>query len=601
MPVLKSVVLAVGDRGQEGSWKEPKSMDEMFCETEARHRPGRASILLALAAFLIPSVLAAHVERMSVPELAAVSPHIVVALVESREVRWNARHTLLFTDYTLRIEDRLRGGASDRVSISVPGGTLGNLSDETCVTVHLEPGSRYLLFLGRLDQPGMTPILGAWQGMFREIPGDLAAAGESPEPLVLRGHPVRFSDLVAAVRPLAAKTFEARPVPPPNATLPAKIWDSAARPVSTAGSLPPLAGPQAETPPRLGEGAPGIIEIAGRPPVRSPRPLPEKFVYHELAKLPIVISPLLADSPFSPWDQHEMAYWNVYGGDLFRVTSSPSATWSYGNGVFDIAGFPGDAQMRANFNRAWGDVGAGVLALTFARRVDGVLTEADTVFNPNKAWTLDDAEGTSRGGAYPFKDVVLHELGHFWGLLHAWELGPVDWDSVMNYRGKFYYAVELFADDTTAVRAAFPPGAPRRDGLISSYTTFYDQLQRGPEYAPVRPAVSTVRAGDSFSLTDPIKIENTGTVPLVRPAVEVYLTPARLSFAGAVLAKRIRLGGTVLSGATQKVDLGKIRVPPGTRVGTYYLAFFLRDPKDTYQANNGSWSTEEVTLTVTRR
>jgi hypothetical protein len=57
----------------------------------------------------------------------------------------------------------------------------------------------------------------------------------------------------------------------------------------------------------------------------------------------------------------------------------------------------------------------------------------------------------------------------------------------------------------------------------------------------------------------------------------------------------------VPSGATQKVDVGKISVPKGTRAGTYYLAFFLRDPKDTYQANNGAWSTEEVTLTVTRR
>jgi hypothetical protein len=61
------------------------------------------------------------------------------------------------------------------------------------------------------------------------------------------------------------------------------------------------------------------------------------------------------------------------------------------------------------------------------------------------------------------------------------------------------------------------------------------------------------------------------------------------------------LGGTVESGATQKVDVGKIRVPPGAKAGTYYLAFFLRDPKDTWQANNGSWSTEEVTLTVTRK
>jgi len=577
-------------------------MDKMFRGASPyRASHAVAALLLALAALFSPRALSAHVERMSVPELAAASPHIVVAVVESRESRWNARHTLLFTEYTLRVEDRLRGGVPDHVSISVPGGTLGGLTDETCLTVRLEPGSRYLLFLGRLDEPGLSPITGAWQGMFREMPGNLAAVGEEREPLVLRGRPVHFGDLVAAVRPLAAKAYAARPAPPPAVWLPAKAWDPTAPPVPVTGSLPPLAGPQAEAPPAPGEGAPGIVGIASRPPASSPRRRPEKFIYQELAKLPVVINPLPAGSPFSPWDQHEMAYWNFYGGDILRVTSSPSETWAYGNGVFDIPGFPNDAQMTAQFGRGWGELGAGVLGISFVRRVDGVLTEADIVFNPKWSWTLDDAEGTSQGGGYPFKDVALHELGHVWGLRHPWQYQEVWWDSVMNYKSKVYYAVELFADDTTAIRDAFLRGVSRRDGLISSYTTYYDDFQQGPEYTPVRPAVSTVRAGGSFSLTDPIKIENTGTVPLARPTVEVYLAPARLSFAGAVLAKRVRLGGTVPSGATQKVNVGKISVPAGTRAGTYYLAFFLRDPKDAWQANNGAWSTEEVTLTVTRR
>ncbi|MFY9825949.1 MAG: matrixin family metalloprotease [Thermoanaerobaculia bacterium] len=542
-------------------------MGEAACRPAARRRARAArglafvlsSFLLALAGVFGPNPLAAHVAKVNLPDLAASSPHIVVAVVENRESRWNAQHTLLFTQYTLRVEERLRGDAPDRVSISVPGGALGNISDETCVTVHLEPGATYLLFLGPLDEPSLTPVVGAWQGMFREIPGVGAAAGESRQPIVLDGRPVQFRDLVAAVRPLAAKAFVvARPAPPPAAHLPVKTWDPAAR------------------------------------------PLPEKFVYQELAQPPIVINPLLADSPFSPWDQAEMAYWNLYGGDVFRV-SSPSPTWSYGNGVFDIGGFPGDAQLRTNFDVVWGDLPPGVLAFTMARRVDGAITEADIVFNPNKHWTLDALEGTSQGGAFPFKDVVLHELGHVWGLLHAWEYGPVSWDSIMNYRAKPYYATELYADDTAAVRAAFPPGVALRDGLISSYTTFYDDFRQLPEYTPVRPAVSTVRAGKSFNLTGSIKIENPGTVPLTRPTVEVYLAPARLSFGGAVLVKRVVFAGTVKSGATQQINLGKITVPPATKAGTYFLAFFLRDPKDVYQDNNGAWSTEDVTLTVTRR
>jgi hypothetical protein len=222
------------------------------------------------------------------------------------------------------------------------------------------------------------------------------------------------------------------------------------------------------------------------------------------------------------------------------------------------------------------------------------------VFNPKWNWTLDDVEGMSRDGGYPFKDVALHEIGHLWGLLHAWQYQQVWWDSVMNYKSKRYYVVELFADDTAAVRDAHPPGVSLRDGLISSYTTYFGDFKQ-PEYTPSRPAVDTVRAGSSFNLTAPIKIENTGTVPLVRPTVEVYLAPSRLSFTGAVLAKRVRLGGTIPSGATQTLNVGPIRVPPGAKAGTYYVAFFLRDPRDAYQGNNGAWSDEDGTVTVTRQ
>src|SRR5947208_2123376 len=96
-------------------------------------RSCRIAGLLALATLSLPSLASAHVERMTVPELAAASPHIVVAVIESRQSRWNDQHTLVVTDYALRVEERLRGEAPDRLSITVPGGTLGRFSDETCV------------------------------------------------------------------------------------------------------------------------------------------------------------------------------------------------------------------------------------------------------------------------------------------------------------------------------------------------------------------------------------------------------------------------------------------------------------------------------------
>lgn len=515
----------------------------------------RIAVLLALAPFLTPRILTAHVARITVPELAAVAPHVVVAVVESRQSRWNAQHTLLVTDYALRIEERLRGEAPDRVSITVPGGSLGDLSDETCVTVSLEPGARYLLFLGRLDRPSLTPILGAGQGMLREIAGGLAAPGESREPLTVDGRPVRFRDLVASVRPLAAKPPPPPQSAPPAQALPFKRWQLAPE---------------------------------------------EKYIYFQLAKPPIVVNPLLPGSPFSPWDQREMDYWNLYAGDLFRVSPTPTADWAFGNGVFDIAGFPPDDQMEANFGLAWGD-DPGTLGITISHSKDGVLTEADVALNPNYKWTLDDRLGQRRSAPYPFKEVILHELGHVWGLHHPTESRrPAGQDSVMHYKDKPYYVVELMADDAKAVRAAFPPGADLRDGLISSYVTVWSDPGFA-DYIPARPTPAHLRAGRSFTLDGPIKIENPGTVPLDNPQVEVYLAPTRLSFKNARLIKTLQVPDTVQAGEVLNVDVGDLTVPAGTRAGTYYLAFFLRDPEDAYQANNGAWSNDDVTVKVTRR
>jgi hypothetical protein len=561
----------------------------------------RVSFLLALAVLLVPCWVSAHVIQSSVAELAAVAPHVVVATVAGKASRWNAQHTLLVTDYTLQVEERLRGAAADRVVITVPGGTLGDLTDDTCVSVSLEPGARYLLFLGDLDRASFTPILGAGQGMFHEVVrgGERLAAGESRDPLLAAGGGIRFADLVAAVRPLAAKALAApRPPQPEDSTLPAKTWDAGARPSTLA--VAPLALPERAlaAPPLPGPDAPAIVEVAA---IAPSRPRPAKYQYFELARPPILVNPLPPDSAFAPWDQHEMAYWNRYGGDLYRVTATPTSTWAFGNGISDIAGFPDSATMVQQFGNGWYEVGSSVLAVTFTRKQNGVLLEADVVFNPSWTWTADDVEGRRRGKAYPFKDVALHELGHVWGLKHPWQYQQVSWDSVMNYKGKHYYEAELFADDASAVRAAFPPGAALRDGMINAYTTAYDSFFHDAEYTPATPSVSTVRAGGGFTLTSPIKLENPGTVKLLNPVIEVYLAPTQSSFTGAVLIKRVQVRGSVPVGATQPVNVGPLRVPTTAKAGTYFLAFFLRDAKDAYQGNNADWSNEDVTLTVTKR
>ncbi|HEX4959674.1 MAG TPA: hypothetical protein VF173_02460 [Thermoanaerobaculia bacterium] len=565
-------------------------------------------VLPIVLSLLGPRAAMAHVAALNGEELVAASPNVVVAVVESKSSRWNARHTLIVTDYALRVADRLRGNAPERLTITVPGGTLGEITDETCVSVHLQAGERYLLFLGPLAEPTLTPITGAWQGMYREIPdsaGSRVAGGESRSPMSLDGRDVRFEDLVGAVRSLVAKVEAApvkalRPAPRGMVPLPAKTYDPTPVLLASPLAFPPLAAPPRVLPPVAAtEGE----EKGVAPTVAAdlPRPLYAPFVYLDPARLPIVFNPLPDDSPFSPFDQHQMAYWNVYGGDVFEVMPA-SSTWSFGNGVFDIAGFPDDGQMLQQFGDTWGGIGAGTLGVTVARRRNGVLMEADVALNPHYSWSTDDWEATEADGPRSFNHSMLHELGHSWGLKHPWETQDVWWDSVMNYRFQVFGSNALFADDTMALRDAFPDHAKSlRDGLISSYHTEWIPFSRTVEYVSTQPSPATVRAGGSFTASGPIKLENPGTVPLANPTVEVYLAPRRLSLAGAVRVKSFRAGGTLQPGATQWVNVGRVTVPKNIKAGTYSLAFLLRDAKDAYQANNVDWTVDGVTLTVTKR
>lgn len=501
---------------------------------------GKRLPAILLFILLIPGALGAHVAQMTSRELAAASANVVVAVVEGREVRWNDRHTLLMTDYTLRVEDRLRGRAPERLTLTVPGGTLGDLSDEVCTTVDLETGARYLLFLDSLDRPSLAPIVGAAQGVFR----DGRDGRDSPH----------FDEVVAAARDLVDKTPLVRQTAPVavNGSLPAKTW------------------------------------------------VAEPFLYIQPARPPIEVNPLPAGSPFSGLDQERLAYWNLYAGDLFRVSANPSATWGYGNGRFDLAGFPSDQQMNEQFQLSWGDIGSSVLGVAFVRRRDGAVVESDVALNPGRPWTADPLEATVRGGAYSFQEVMTHEVGHMWGLKHAFEIPGSFQDSVMHYKSKIYYFGTIFADDARAARSAFPPGNKLRDGLVSSYITSWQNGAELNTYNPAAPKTPNAKAGATFSLTGPIKIENAGTVVLANPKIEVYLAPQRLSFEGAVKIKTIRVPGSLASGAVKHVSVGKVRIPGNLPAGTYWLAYYLRDSKDNFQANNAAWSNYDLTLTVTK-
>ncbi|HEX5720672.1 MAG TPA: hypothetical protein VF179_31245 [Thermoanaerobaculia bacterium] len=208
------------------------------------------------------------------------------------------------------------------------------------------------------------------------------------------------------------------------------------------------------------EGSPPIAVPETAEGMRSARNF---YVIRNPAVPPIAVNPV--PSSFSQAGRDMAAYWNVYAPGLFQI-ESPSASWSFGNGVSDIAGLVDDAKLQAEFGESWFP---GALSWVSWRLRDGHIVETDIALNPAFSWTLDEDKATRLGGPQSFRHAVLAGLGIAWGLAPSFSLGRRDRESVLGIASQPYKLAILFSDDTAAVRSAFG-GARTRDGLISAYS-----------------------------------------------------------------------------------------------------------------------------------
>jgi hypothetical protein len=486
------------------------------------HRPLLVAALAAM--FLAPAWSAAHVLPLAASELVAKADSVVVAFVETATSRRQGK--LIVTDHHLRVEELLAGESTDRLSLTLPGGTLEGETHSLSIAEPLVPGERYLLFLAAGGgHGGVAPVLvGGGQGALREGRGFAAAVDDLRA--FLGGEPRELRALATA-------------------------FAEAPEPVATAAV------------------------------VRNP------------AVPPIVFRPLPASSRFSPHDRQQMAYWNLYQPDLFRV-AAPTGTWSWSNGASEIA-FVDDARLHAEWGQPWP---SGGYVISFTRFVNGHIVESDIGLNPARPWTLDEGAATGGGGPISFRRVILSQLGRAWGMAPSFDFGPRTRESVADL-GPRHQLPLLFAEDTEALRATFG-GVAIRDGLVSAYGVAPGP--GAPFLVPTVPVPATVRAGGAFALPRPLKIENVGTAPLVDPLVEVLLVPRRFSLQGAVLLARLQLRTAIEPGALfHFAPAGNVRVPRKVRPGVYHLAFRLRVDGDEYAGNDVAWSDHDVRLTVKRR
>ena len=537
--------------------------------------------------------------KATLPDLVAESQWISVADLVDAQARRNARGNLIVTDYRFRAVQTLLGSPPDsEFVLTQGGGTLAGETQQISDTPDLVVGKRYLLFV-RPDRGEMfPPFVGGAQGVFLlSANGTAMSLGSDRQRVVIDDLLNQVDGLIVTRGTAPSRVPDANRTPARD--YPAKTYVPIAltRPLrnvaqATPGSADVAAGPIAartrnDVAPQTGDA------------VTSTGPGVDYFYNHRITP-PAVIDGFPHDwTPWYPEDEYQMASWNQYGGDIFNIYTTPTGDWAWGNNRFDLAGWPSNDTMIAQFGEGWG---ATTLGITYRRWVgDGPIIEADTALNPAYCWTLDERAATNGADAcWGFRQTMRHELGHSWGLDHPWETQAVWWDSIMNYSPKNFRFAQLFADDTNAVRTAF--GGPGiHDALLSLYTTTYDTSggTQSAAYTPTQQYTLSLRHGTDLSawIGNQFKIENLGTDDIVAPTVQFFLSQQRMTWdAGyAYLGSGSYISVPVFT--TYTYGMPSLPIPATTPTGTYYLGAYLPDVDDN-MGNNSAWADEDVTVHV---
>jgi hypothetical protein len=117
-------------------------------------------IAIALAAGCLQ---AATLERLSLDDMIAKSTLIVRGQVQSS--RPVVRGSIIYTTFTVKVLEHLKGINSPAVEVVVPGGTYGRLSQTFSGAPRLAQGSEFVFFLWS-GRSGLNQVIGLSQGLF---------------------------------------------------------------------------------------------------------------------------------------------------------------------------------------------------------------------------------------------------------------------------------------------------------------------------------------------------------------------------------------------------------------------------------------------------
>src|SRR5581483_3594909 len=143
----------------------------MICCCEPRQAMRRFFALFWFLALCVAAP-AATLQYLTLDEMTTAASAIVRGTVTGSHT--TVRGPVIYTVYTMRISERLKGRPATTIDIAIPGGVSDGVRQTFAGAPELAPGGEYLIFAWR-TQSGLNVIIGLSQGLFSVN----SSAGES--------------------------------------------------------------------------------------------------------------------------------------------------------------------------------------------------------------------------------------------------------------------------------------------------------------------------------------------------------------------------------------------------------------------------------------
>jgi hypothetical protein len=112
---------------------------------------------------------AALSQKLSFTQIVQHGNSVLVGNVISSSTRWGEGKKMIWTDYEVFVEEVWKGSQGRVVTLSFAGGTVEGRSILVSHVPRLEIGATYVFSLNDLKRLYSSPVVGAEQGLFREV------------------------------------------------------------------------------------------------------------------------------------------------------------------------------------------------------------------------------------------------------------------------------------------------------------------------------------------------------------------------------------------------------------------------------------------------